>query len=58
MNLHEYQAKQLLASNGVPVAEGIMVESVMMLWKQLVRYRRAPEPGLGGQSSDSCRWAW
>ncbi len=28
MNLHEYQAKQLLASNGVPVAEGIMVESV------------------------------
>ena len=27
MNLHEYQAKDLLASNGVPVAEGIMVES-------------------------------
>ncbi|MFO7616433.1 MAG: ATP-grasp domain-containing protein, partial [Bacteroidales bacterium] len=28
MNLHEYQAKDLLASSGVPVAEGIMVESV------------------------------
>ena len=28
MNLHEYQAKQLLGSYGVPVAEGIMVETV------------------------------
>ncbi|HBB90805.1 MAG: succinate--CoA ligase subunit beta [Bacteroidetes bacterium GWF2_49_14] len=28
MNLHEYQAKQLLGSYGVPVAEGIMAETV------------------------------
>jgi len=28
MNLHEYQGKQLLRKYGVPVAEGIMVESV------------------------------
>jgi succinyl-CoA synthetase beta subunit len=28
MNLHEYQAKQLLASYGVPVADGIMAETV------------------------------
>ncbi len=27
MNLHEYQAKQLLQLHGVPVAEGLMVES-------------------------------
>ena len=27
MNLHEYQAKQLLQLNGVPVAEGLMVET-------------------------------
>ncbi len=28
MNLHEYQAKQLLESYGVPVADGIMAETV------------------------------
>ena len=28
MNLHEYQAKEILASYGVPVQRGIMVESV------------------------------
>jgi succinyl-CoA synthetase beta subunit len=28
MNLHEYQAKQLLQSHGVPVAEGLMAETV------------------------------
>lgn len=27
MNLHEYQAKQLLQTHGVPVADGIMVET-------------------------------
>jgi len=28
MNIHEYQAKQLLKTYGLPVSDGIMVESV------------------------------
>ena len=28
MNLHEYQGKELLRKSGVPVAEGMMVETV------------------------------
>ncbi|MEI6059826.1 MAG: ATP-grasp domain-containing protein, partial [Bacteroidota bacterium] len=28
MNLHEYQAKQILSSFGVPVPRGIMAETI------------------------------
>ena len=28
MNLHEYQAKELIASYGVPIQKGIMAESL------------------------------
>ena len=57
MNIHEYQAKELLAKRGVPVPAGAVAytadEAV-----QAARGSAAPmAPGLGGQGADPCRRA-
>ena len=53
MNLHEYQAKQLLTQYGLPVPHGEVawnaeeaVEVAAQHWRQ----------SLGGESASSCGW--
>ena len=52
MNIHEYQAKELLAKFGVPVPAGFAAMSVE---EAVAAAKLLPGPSVGGESADPCR---